>query len=81
MIALAKAIEHARNMFIIQLREHIGLALKGADRLFLGLDAAKRIDHLSQSAFTSTQAQIFGEVDQFHAASAEGSDDAIPASN
>ena len=33
MVLVAEAIEHARDMFVAELREHVGLALKRGDRL------------------------------------------------
>ena len=35
MVLVAEAIEHARDMLVAELREHVGLALKRGDRLLL----------------------------------------------
>jgi hypothetical protein len=68
-------------MLVAELREHVGFALKSADRLLLGLDTGERIDHFRQRTFARSQAQILGQVDQFHATAAECFDDAITAAN
>ena len=71
MVLVAEAIEHARDMFVAELREHVGLALERGHRLLLRVRAGETIDHLGQRARPRSQSQVFGEIDEFHPASTE----------
>src|SRR5579863_718156 len=74
MVGLAEAIEDPRNVFVGELREHVGFTLKGGDRLLLQVGTANAVDHFRQRARTSREPQILGQIDQLHAPAAERSD-------
>jgi hypothetical protein len=77
MVGLAETIEDARDVFVGELREHVGLALEGGDRLLLQVGTGDAIDHLGQRAGAAGETQVLREIDQLHAAAAERSDDPI----
>jgi hypothetical protein len=77
MVGLAEAIENSRNVFIAELREHLGLAPERRDRLLLCLATGKAVDHLRERAAPRRQPQILGEVDEFHTATADRPDHPI----
>jgi hypothetical protein len=80
-ILLAEAIEDPRDMFVGELREHVGFTLERGNGLLLHLGTGKRIHHFRQRRGTRGQPQILGEIDHFHAAAAERFDDAITSAN
>ena len=71
MVLVAEAIEHARDMFVAELREHVGLALKRGDGLLLRVGTGEAVDHLGQRARPRRQPQVLGEVDELHPAPAK----------
>src|SRR5882762_1413549 len=77
----AEAIEDARNVFVAELREHVGLALKRGDCLLLHVGTGEAIDHLGQRARARREAKILGEINELHATAAERFDDAITAAD
>ena len=81
MVLFAEAIEDARDMFVAELREHVGLALKRGDRLLLHRRVGEAVDHLGQRARARREAHILGEIDHFHAAAAERFGDAVAAAD
>ena len=81
MVLIAEAIEHARDMFVAELREHVGLALKRGDRLLLRVGTGESIDHLGQRTRARGQPQVLGEIDEFHPATAQRPDHAVTSAN
>ena len=77
MVGFAEAIEDARDVFVGELREHVGLALEGRRRLLLQVGTGEAIDHFRQRAGAAGEPQILREIDQLHAAAAERSNDPI----
>src|SRR6266849_5469102 len=71
MVGLAEAVEDPRDMLVVEVCKHVGLALEGADRLALHVGAGEAVDHLRECASARREPQILGEIDEYHAAAAE----------
>ncbi len=81
MVLLAEAIEDARDVFVVELCEHVGLALEGGHRLMLHVGTGEAVDHLGQRASPRGEPQVLGEVDELHPAAAERPHDLVPAAD
>jgi hypothetical protein len=80
-VLIAEIIVDARDMLVVELREHFGLAPEGGRRLLLHVSVGKAVHHFSQRASTRREPLIFSEVNELHSAAAQRFDDPVAAAN